>query len=54
METKSIFTTIAEGVGNTNQNVVELYTAVSELRQQIAEIHSALFPIAPDEDGSPE
>jgi prefoldin subunit 5 len=34
-DSKNIFQTIAEGVGNTNQNVVDLYNLVSELNTQL-------------------
>jgi hypothetical protein len=51
METKNIFSVIAEGIGNTNQNVVDLYALVKEIKTKVDEIHDVLFPPATNEDG---
>jgi hypothetical protein len=44
METKNIFQIIAEGIGNTNQNVVDLYALVKEIKTKVDEMHDVLFP----------
>jgi hypothetical protein len=44
METKNIFSVIAEGIGNTNQNVVEVFNLMQENNRLLMEIHSILFP----------
>jgi hypothetical protein len=54
METKNIFSVIAEGIGNTNQNVVDLYALVKEIKTKVDEMHDVLFPPtaqATNEDG---
>lgn len=55
MESKSIFTVLAEAVGTVNQNVVDLFALVDEQAKKIDEIHSALFSptndIKPANDG---
>jgi hypothetical protein len=44
METKNIFSVIAEGIGNTNQNVVEVFKLMQENNTLLSEIHAAMFP----------
>jgi hypothetical protein len=39
----NILEQIAVGVGNINQNVVDLYKLVSEQQRMIDELHAALF-----------
>lgn len=44
---------IAEAIGNTNANVVDLYNLVKSQGEKIDAIHTALFPTAaPTEDGA--
>jgi hypothetical protein len=55
MAQENIFTTIAQGIGNTNQNVVDLYNLVQEAMAKINEIHDALYPediAEPTSDGT--
>jgi hypothetical protein len=50
---KNIFQMIAEAIGNTNANVVDLYNLVKSQGEKIDAIHTALFPTAaPTEDGA--
>jgi hypothetical protein len=44
MESKNIFQIIAEGIANTNQNVVDLYKVTEELSAKVDTIHAALYP----------
>jgi hypothetical protein len=53
MDNKNIFQIIAEAVGNTNANVVDLYNLVKSQNEKIETIYTALFPTAaPTEDGA--
>jgi hypothetical protein len=55
MAQENIFSIIAQGVGNANQNIVDTYTLLEKLSIRIDEIHSALFPqdiAEPTSDGA--
>jgi hypothetical protein len=56
MAQENIFSVIAQGVGNANQNIVDTYKLLEGLVEKINEIHDVLFQtnIAPNEDGSPK
>jgi hypothetical protein len=56
MAQENIFSIIAQGVGNANQNIVDTYKLLESLTEKINEMHEALFKtdIAPNEDGSPK
>jgi hypothetical protein len=49
---QNIFTIIAEGVANTNRNVVDAYAEIQTLSQKIDLILQALYPA--NEDGTDE
>jgi hypothetical protein len=40
----NIFSIIATGVGNANQNIVDTYKLLEDIADKIDEIHQVLFP----------
>jgi hypothetical protein len=52
MENKSLLQVLAEGVANTNKNVVAVFDELQDIKRQIGEIHAALY--AANEGGGEE